>query len=379
MKTIFRRPIKKNIITLILIFGMIVGIISIDRLALKYFHRSKISYIGAHLNNCHLNATPCDRIESQIAQGNSFYVSSSGQDNAACSASAPCLTFAQAESLAQPGDTIHLTGVFDEITVSKSGRQNAPIIIRGNQAILHGLSVEGDYIYVYNVEVAEADSHGILVKSKHVLIQDSIIRHSVTENGKNNQCGMEEEASWGSGLKIQVGAEDVILRGNKVFHNCGEGIAITRGINVLVENNMVGSNYSVGIYIDNSYNVIVQNNMIACDDTYLRNGGRMSGIVITAEIYEGWGMQLQNIKIFNNTVSNCYDNFASWETEDKSPTVNLIIDGNISINAVRRSIDIDSINENVVVSNNILDKPVYYDEKDKGLTLINNRIVGTTP
>lgn len=381
MNTFFRRPIKKILIDLILIFGIIVSIISIDRLALKYFSQPKISYTGINLSNCDLDTTACEETELQIIGGDDFYVSSRGTDNADCNLSAPCLTFAQAESLAQPGDTIHLTGSLEEIIVTKSGLENAPIIIRGNNAILNGLIVNGDYIHVYNVEVVGADSHGILVQSKHILIQDSIVRNSVTENGENNQCGMEEEISWGSGLKIRVGAEDIILRGNKVFHNCGEGIAITRGARILLENNIVGSNYSVGIYIDNSYEVIVKNNVVTCDDTYLREDNRMSGIVIAGELYDDgdWGMQLRDIQILNNTVSGCYDNYASWTTDDESPTINLLIEGNISINSVRRSIDMDSISENIVVSNNLVDKPIHYDEEDEGLTLINNRVISVNP
>lgn len=381
MRLFFRRPIKHIIKDLFIIFGITVCIISIDRLALKYFSPPEISYTGLSLNNCGLNTNVCQQTETQVIKGTNFYISSRGTDNADCDITTPCLTFAQAESLAQPGDTIHLTGSLEEITVTKSGSENAPIVIRGNNAILNGLTIDADYIHVYNVEITEADSHGILVKSRHVLIQDSIVRNSVTENGENNQCGTEEEISWGSGLKIQVGAEDVILRGNKVFHNCGEGIAITRGARIVLENNYVGSNYSVGIYIDNSYEVVVKNNIVACDDTYLRNNNRMSGIVVAGELYNdgNWGMQLHDIQILNNIVNGCYDNFASWTTDDESPTINLLIDSNISSNSVRRSIDMDSISENVVVSNNLLDKPIHYDEEDEGLTLINNRVIGVNP
>ncbi|MBL8097725.1 MAG: right-handed parallel beta-helix repeat-containing protein [Anaerolineales bacterium] len=381
MNTFFRRPIKKIILDLIIIFIVTASIISIDRLALTYSRQEEMSQTGIKLSNCVLEIKACQQqAETQFRNdGDSFYVSSNGTENPECDISTPCLNFEHAESLAQPGDTIYLTGSLESITITKSGQENAPITIRGNNAILNGLIVNGDYIHVYNIEVVGADSHGILVQSKHILIQDSIVRNSVTENGENNQCGMEEEISWGSGLKIRIGAEDVTLRGNKVFHNCGEGIAITRGVRILLENNIVGSNYSVGIYIDNSYEVVVKNNVVTCDDTYLREDNRMSGIIVAGELYEGWGMQLHDIQILNNTVSGCYDNYASWTTDDESPTINLLIEGNISINSVRRSIDMDSISENIVVSNNLVDKPIHYDEEDEGLTLINNRVISSNP
>ncbi len=121
-----------------------------------------------------------------------------------------------------------------------------------------------------------------------------------------------------------------------------------------------------------------KNNTVIYDEAYLRNGNRMVGIVIAGEIYEGWGMQLYDVSVVNNTVDGCYDNIASWLTDDNSPSINIAIDSNISTNSVRRSIAIYSINQNVVVSNNILDKEIYTDEDVinlGGLELIDNIVI----
>lgn len=375
MKAFFQHSAKlilKGLFISVLVVSIIIGI---DRLALAYFgdEPNEMALGNCALKNC--------EIPFAINNINHFYISPKGQDNSTCDLNNPCLTFSHIESLAQPGDTIHLTGSLEAITIAKSGQPNAPITIQGNNAILRGLTINGDYVHVYNVEVVGSDSHGILVQSKHVLVQDSIVRNSVTENGENGQCGMGEEVRWGSGLKIRVGAEDVILRGNQVFNNCGEGIAITRGARILLEDNIVGSNYSVGIYIDNSYDVIAQNNAVTCDDTYLRNGNRMSGIVVAGELYSdgNWGMQVHDIKILNNRVDGCYANYSAWETDDESPIRNLLIEGNISLNAVRHSIDIDALGVDIVVSNNMIDKPVHYNAEDPGVTVVNNQIIETTP
>jgi parallel beta-helix repeat protein len=238
--------------------------------------------------------------------------------------------------------------------------------------ILSGLIVEGNYVDVYGVEVTESVSHGILVKSKHVLIENSTVHNSVTENGINGICATQD-TNFGSAFKAQIGAEDVTFRGNSSYNNCGEGFGITRAVGAVLEDNTVGSNYSVGIYVDNSYNVIVRNNTVICDDTYLRDGHRMTGLVFAAEFYDGWGMQLHDNSFLNNTVSGCYDNIASWLSKVDGINTNLTIDGNISRDSTRRSIAIYSLNQNVVVSNNILDRPVHVLNSD-GLIMSNNQV-----
>lgn len=376
MKSFFRRPTKHILRDVFLAFVLVLIIISMDRLAIKL---NEIPSNGINLSRCMF--VNCEHISTETDKGNNLYVSPRGNDNSDCRFQSPCLSYIKAESLAQPGDSIYLTGFLGEIIVSKSGTAEAPINIIGEDVILSSLVVNGNYINVYNVEITGAISHGIIVNSKHVLIQDSNVHNSVTENGLNGEC--HATGSWGSGIKARIGAENVIFRGNIVYSNCGEGFGITRAINVLLEDNVVRSNYSVGIYIDNSNNVVVQNNTVICDESYLRNENRMAGIVIAGEIYEGWGMQLYNISILNNTVDGCLDNIASWLAEDdNSPSIDITIDSNISTNSVRRSIAIYSINQNVVISNNIIDKPVYIDEDVinlGGLTVVDNQVNTSNP
>lgn len=375
MKSFFRRPLRLILKDLSISIILVLIIIGIDRFVVIVFGDQPN---GINFNRCLFYN--CEKIAAETDSGNHFYVSPKGNDNSDCRFQSPCLSYTRAESLAQPGDLIYLTGFLGEITVSKSGTAEAPINIIGEDVILSGLAVNGNYINVYNVEVTGAISHGIIVNSKNVLIQDSSVHNSVTENGLNGECNAT--GSWGSGIKARIGAENVIFRGNIVYSNCGEGFGITRAVNVLLEDNVVRSNYSVGIYIDNSNNVVVQNNTVVCDESYLRNGNRMAGIVVTGEIYEGWGMQSYDNSVINNTVDGCYDNIALWLNDDNSPSINITIDGNISTNSVRRSIAIYSINQNVIVSNNIIDKSIYIDDDVinlGGLTIIDNQITTSNP
>ena len=309
--------------------------------------------------------------------GNKLYVSAEGSDTDGCTLFTPCQTFARAENLAVPGDEIHITGYLGTVKITKSGTENAHLIIIGDNVILNELVVEGDFVDVYGVEVTGSISHGILVKSRHVLIEGSSVHNSVTENGINGACGLLD-SNFGSAFKAQIGAQDVTFRGNSAYNNCGEGFAITRAVEVVIENNTIGGNYSVGIYIDNSHNIIVQNNTVTCDDTYLRDGHRMAGLVFAAEYYSGWGMQLYDNSFVNNTVIGCYDNIASWLSKVDGVSANLTIDGNVSRGSTHRSIAIYSQNQNVVVSNNTLDRPVHVVNFD-GVLMNNNQVVNAAP
>jgi len=312
-----------------------------------------------------MEASPDDLLETGI------FISPGGSDAGTCTRRDPCRTFERAVSLAEPGSAIHiLEGQYRErFSISKSGTEEAPISIIGHDAVLPGLEVSGDHIRVSGVEVAGAVSHGILVRGKYVIVENSIVRHSVTENG---EVACDGTVQWGSGLKVMVGGENIILRGNTVYENCGEGIAVTRGVNVLVEDNIVRDNFSVNIYIDNSPFTVVLGNTVTCTGIYLRNDRRPTGIAIAEEFYEGWGAQRRNTSILNNIVDGCYDGIASWEPEvEDGMEINLLIKGNTVINGTRRSISIKWFNQNVRIENNTVYDPIHVVHME-GVTLLDN-------
>lgn len=299
------------------------------------------------------------------------FVSPGGNDSGSCTRADPCRTFDKAVSMVHPGETIHvLEGTYsEEFTITKSGTARDYISIVGYDAILPGVVVSGNYIVVSGMEVVGSESHGILVNGKHIIVEDSIVRHSVTENGEGVCHG---DGWWGSGLKVQVGGENIILRRNSVYENCGEGIAVTRGVNVVVEDNIVRDNFSVNIYIDNSPFTVVQGNTVTCTGIYLRNNHRPTGIAVAEEFYEGWGAQRRNTSILNNMVDGCYDGIASWEPHvPDGMEINLLIKGNIVINGTRRSISIRWFNQNVWIENNTVYAPIHIINMD-GVTLLDN-------
>lgn len=68
----------------------------------------------------------------------------------------------------------------------------------------------------------------------------------------SNLVNSNRNSNWGSGIKVRVGGDNALIEGNTVYHNYGEGIAVTRGIGCVVRNNHVFDNFAVQIYIDNS-------------------------------------------------------------------------------------------------------------------------------
>lgn len=240
-----------------------------------------------------------------------IYVNTNGSDSNSGVATSPFKTLAKGVSVLAAGDTLIVAGTYNEsLIVSKSGTVSAPINIIGSAAVINvnnekttGITISGSYINVTGFEVMGATSHGVFISGKHIKFENSSVHNNVTENGVGTCNGTVQ---WGSAVKTYVGADDVIVRGNAVYANCGEGIGITRGVNVLVENNTVYDNFSVNIYIDNSHNVQVLNNYSYCTNpNYYRGGLPGSGVLLGNEYYDGWGSQLGTVLIDHNIIQKC--------------------------------------------------------------------------
>lgn len=274
-----------------------------------------------------------------------------------------------------------LSGNYDTLTISASGSALNPNVYVGDgTAVIKCLVISGDYISVSNVIVTECPSHAVLITGKNDIFENSKVYHNVTENGSGICLGV---SSWGSAVKAENGSENTIIRGNEVYENCGEGIGITMSKNVLIENNIVKDNYSVNIYLDNSPFATANNNTVSCTGTYLRDGKRMSGIVIAEEDYgywdPDWGQQRHDVTITGNSIGGCDVGIASWNSMTAgSIFVNGTISGNLITNGQSGSIWIDSFsnmssNQNVLISNNTMYTNLYLTNLN-GITLLNNTI-----
>jgi hypothetical protein len=267
------------------------------------------------------------------AAGRDYYVSPTGSDANPGTASAPFKTFTKANSVLKPGSTLYIyAGTYDQpLKITKSGTstewitiqplggkvlidllyKTAPgidvrasyvaiskLVVRHSRGICVNLT--GNYITVRELIVHHCGSHGIQTSnSSHIKILNNTVYSSVLSNSARALPG-----GWGSGIKVRLGTT-VLIQGNKVYNNYGEGIG-TRGANIAIRNNTVYDNYSVNIYT-NSSNALIERNFVYCTPKsgFERGGLPATGIGMGEEYFARWGARLKNARIINNIVSFC--------------------------------------------------------------------------
>lgn len=267
------------------------------------------------------------------AAGDAYYVSPGGNDANPGTASAPFKTFAKATTVLTPGNTLYIyAGIYNQpLKITTSGTSAAPITVqpRGGKVVIDlryatgpGLEVRasfvtvkglvvrnirgvcvnltGSRITVGKLTVHHCSGHGIHVNnSSQVKILNSTVYRAVLSNSSRTRA-----SGWGSGIKVRL-SRGVLIQGNTVYHNYGEGLG-TRGTNIVIRNNIVFDNYSVNIYT-NSENARIERNFVFCttNSGFERSGMPATGIGMGEEYFPGWGARLKNLKIINNIVSFC--------------------------------------------------------------------------
>ncbi|MBI5297324.1 MAG: hypothetical protein HY869_17740 [Chloroflexi bacterium] len=288
-----------------------------------------------------------------------LYVSSTGSGTS-CTQAAPCSMSTGAKNLAAGKTLFLLPGNYNAaLQITKSGTAAQPIKVNG-PASVKGVTVTGSYVELTNLEIAGATGHGIAISGKHIKFSNFSVHDNVNENKSGSAC--TGTGSWGSGLKVSVGGEDVQISNGQVFHNCGEGLAVTRGINVTISNVTAYDNFSANFYIDNSKQVTLQKSFSYCtsDSNYYRSGQPASGILIGEEYYSGWGGQLSNLTIVNNISYGCKGlNFYGVESGvPNGGLVGALIAHNTiwNVYAGGKAISISSqpANSDIVIGNNLV-------------------------
>lgn len=316
------------------------------------------------------------RVDSVLATN--YYVSTNGSDSNLGTSPSPYRTINKAVSTVLPGDTIIVNpGEYAPFSISKSGNSSAPINIQANNALISGgstaVNISGSYINMSGFEVADTESHAVLISGKNIRYADFIVRDSVNENKSGSSCS--GSGGWGSGLKVMVGAENIEIENGSIFRNCGEGLGITRGINVTIKKVVAYDNFSVNLYLDNSRDVTLTQSFSYCtnDSRYYRDGQPAAGILIGEESYSGWGAQLQNLKVTNNIVYGCRGvSFYGAEVSNGGLVGGLIANNTIwNINGGGRAINIaaEPNNSNIKIVNNIAGGTI---STGSGLVVSNN-------
>ncbi|MCA9686291.1 MAG: right-handed parallel beta-helix repeat-containing protein [Myxococcales bacterium] len=344
-----------------------------------------------------------------------IYVALTGDDAAPGTYEQPLRSFPAALAAWQPGWEIRVFGgVWNErLDIPDTGTEADPIIVLpvdGELPILDGAGLEGGqplriagtHVLVAGFEVRNSDNQCVAVDGVDVGIEDlevhDCVSHGVQLTGQGLRVrGLRihdsvlenegEQGSWGSGLKVAVGGQDILLERNHVFHNWGEGIAATRGVDVEIRDNWSHDNYAVNIYIDNSHDVLVTGNLASCDgQSHLKAGERPVGIMLGEEFYDGWGAQLARVRIANNLVWACGHGIGWWGAEiDGGGLDEVEIVHNTLWGGTKTAISISydpTKTMNSLIANNLVqqgDGDVAWIEDRTGLDMHHNFWVGAAP
>lgn len=235
-------------------------------------------------------------------------------------------------------------------------------------APVSSITVFGAYVRVRDCEVVGSYSHAIKVVGHDVIVENNNVHDSVRENGIYPAC---LNTRWGSGIKAERDSYNVVIQNNKVYHNCGEGIAATMSRNVIVQDNEVYDNHAVNIYVDNSSDVQILRNQSYCVNK------KPHGIAMGEEAYSGWGARLRDIVISNNVVTNCKTGIASFISGVGGTLTNVDIANNLIPSGDLYGISLDNtLNNNVVLRGN-----TYFNlpwiRNLVGVTLQGNTVIST--
>lgn len=226
-------------------------------------------------------------------------------------------------------------------TINCTGKPDAIQIYDMGGAEYSSLTIEGAYCHVKNVTVRGSVSHGIKIgrwvyapsNTHHVELSDFHIYDSTTE-------GLDGVGSWGSCLKVETNAHDIVIHDGEVNRCGGEAVGITGAENVTITNLVIRDGKQAGLYIDNTKGMTVDNLIVYCgtDALYYRNGkpsravllgdedyaqtlhtSKLGGIVITNVNSYGcgalqyWGGQVEPNGVAGLTVTGVW-----WDAYDKA-------------------------------------------------------------
>lgn len=296
---------------------------------------------------------------SLVQTTSTFYASTTGSGTS-CSQTVPCSLTTGLGKLSA-GSTLQLASgnYATTLRITKSGTQTQPIKVNG-AAIFNAVNISGSYVEVSGLEVTGASGHGVLLLGKNIKFSNFSVHDNVNENKSGAACS--GSGSWSSGLKVERGAENIVINNGTIYHNCGEGFAATMGLNVTVSNVTSYDNFSANFYIDNSRQVTIQNSFAYCttNASYYRSGQPATGFLIGEEYYSGWGGQLANLTIVNNISYGCKGlNFYGVESGVPNPGLaGALIAHNTLWNIYNggRAISISTqpYNQGIVIGNNIV-------------------------
>jgi hypothetical protein len=345
------------------------------------------------------------------------FVGPSGDDANPGTYEMPVKSFQKALALVAPGQDLRvLAGTYTEkLQIDQGGTADKPLRIlpaKGEKVVLDAtgsaagkpIDVLGSFVVVQGFEVMgsgnqcvdapgtdivlcrldvhDCMSHGIQIGGQRVWAEGNVIRGASLEN----EGGSLGQSGWGSALKVKVDGEDITLTRNRIFHNWGEGVAVTRGKNVTVRENWAYDNFAVNYYVDNSIDVTVEQNLATCtpDSGFERDGKRANAYQIGEEHYDGWGAQLARVTIRNNIAFACNRGFLFAGSDVGGGLIDVAVVHNTFWGSVDTGLSIthEPVTDAAIVHGNLVQQPdgkTVWIEDLSGLTVSHNFWVGGAP
>lgn len=269
------------------------------------------------------------------ANAATWFVAPNGRDSSAGSESRPFRTINRGIAVARAGDTVAVReGVYREAVLlwDKQAAASARIRVaayRGEKVVIDGRGVRAKnalvaigrsaWIHFEGFEVRNSPAAGIVVyEARSVTIRGNDVHHSrgggihvtgndisvrdnsVHHNVLSNSSGKSRQ--WSQALASED-ATGVLISGNRVFENYGEGIDAIRTDRVVITQNRVRDNFGANIYLDNAQYATVDRNVIRDTDAraFRRDGDPAFGIALANERYSRQN-PLRNITITNNII-----------------------------------------------------------------------------
>lgn len=199
---------------------------------------------------------------------------------------------------------------YPSLTITGSGTDLDWVTHDLNFVTYTSVNILCHYCHVLNVVVIGSVSHGIRIgnwdyaqniQAYFVWLSNFLIVDSTTEGFANNK--------WGSCLKVETNAHDILMEDGFVNRCGGEAVGITGADRVTARRVNVSNGLKANWYVDNSNDVTIEDSVIICDNSlYYRDKVKPNApLTIADEDYDQTdnASKLGNIKFNHNLSYGC--------------------------------------------------------------------------
>lgn len=376
--------------------------------------------------------------------GSTTYVAPNGSNSNPGTLAAPFATIQHAVDHAGPGDTVYVrSGTYvEDVVVRNSGTAANPITITAypnEHPVIDGqynlpekpaygwggcnnsisppkcfhytglVWLRGDHVIFEGFEIKRSLGRGMVVQVKDGRPTNVIIRNNIVHDHRSAAFAIIEADNIlvegnefyhagdyatpdrsGSNLSWPVAVSaiestNIVYKSNVIHNNWGEGLSTGRGsVGVHVIDNTLYDNFALNIYIHRSHSVYVARNLVYCtnDPDFHRGGNPPPGITINNETNFSGMITVDGVRIVNNLVTGCRQNFAIW-SQGTELTSNVIVTHNTFVNATSNPGMAEAIGvtfatgnyKNIQFMNNIISQSAFnlgWSAGSSGITYNNN-------